>query len=70
MCHPVVKGWKKSCKVWFDCEFCELFSVKAGFEIAGASFNDDLTIMDSNISPENTCLPCLESSLSNFNSKF
>ena len=32
---PVVKGWKKSCKVWFDCEFCELFSVKAGFEIAG-----------------------------------
>ena len=24
---PVVKGWKKSCKVWFDCEFCELFSV-------------------------------------------
>lgn len=32
---PVVKGWKKSCKVWFDCEFCELFSVNAGFEIAG-----------------------------------
>ena len=28
-CNPVVTGSNKSCKVWFDCEFCELFSMKA-----------------------------------------